>query len=35
MRNHGYEVSSRYDGFTTSESGFIDLLNVHNIYPQP
>ena len=32
MRNNGYEVSSRYDGFTTYESGFIDSLNVHSIY---
>ena len=31
-RNYGYEVSSRYDGFTTYENGFIDLLNVHSIY---
>ena len=43
MRNNGYEVSSRYDGFTSYERGFIDLLNVHSryiyiyiyIYPQP
>ena len=32
LRNNVYEVSSRYDGFTTYESGFIDLLNVHSIY---
>ena len=32
LRNGGYVVSSRYDGYTTYESGFIDLLNVHNIY---
>ena len=32
LTNDGYVVSSRYDGHTTYESGFIDLLNVHNIY---
>ena len=32
LRNDGYVPSIRYDGFTTYESGFIDLLNVHNIY---
>ena len=32
MRNNVYEVSSRYDGCTTYESGFIVLLNVHIIY---
>ena len=32
LRNDGYVVSSRYDGYTTYESGFIDLLNVHNVY---
>ena len=32
LRNNGYEVSSRYDGFTTYGSGFIDLLNVHSVY---
>ena len=32
LRNDGYVVTSRYDGYTTFESGFIDLLNIHNIY---
>ena len=31
LRNDGYVVPSRYDGYTTYGSGFIDLLNVHNI----
>ena len=31
-RNYGYEVSSRYDGFTTYESGFVDLPSVHSIF---
>ena len=30
--NDGYVVTSRYDGYTTYESGFIDSLNVHNNY---
>ena len=32
LRHDGYVVPRRYDGYTTYESGFIDLLNVHNIY---
>ena len=32
LRNNGYEVSSRYDGFPIYERGLIDLLNVHSIY---
>ena len=32
LRNDGYVVPSRYDGYTTFESGSIDLLNVHNMY---
>ena len=32
LRNDGYVVTSRYDGYTTYECGFIDLLNIHNSY---
>ena len=32
LGNDGYVVSSRYGGNTTYESGFIDLLNAHNVY---
>ena len=32
LRNDGYVVTGRYDGYTTYESGFIDLANVHNVY---
>ena len=32
LRNDGYVVTSRYDGYTTYERGFIDLLHIHNTY---
>ena len=32
LRNDGNVVTSGYDGYTTYESGFIDLLNIRKIY---